>query len=313
MTVSERDLLEELGADAAEGEAELFAAEEEFESADALEGEDHLEGEDPLEAADALESEDGFDLLESEDGLEDALESEDGLEAEDAMLHAVSEALGAESEDEFFGKLFRGIKNIAKKVAPVVGKIARVAAPVLSVIPHPAAQVAAKVARVASRLRAEAEAAGAGTAGVVRLAAEAAAELAARDPRARPVVAGLVARQLVQSRGAAMSPAQRQRAVRQVAAAARTVTAAVGPKGLRALPKIAASVNRTAAAKGTPVAAKPKVLLRTAQRLAARPALAARLARPNPRVVRLVRSVGGVTAARSFRMHGPIEITIRPL
>jgi hypothetical protein len=309
MTASERDLLEELGADAAEGEAELFAAEEEFEA------EDMLEGEDALEAEDGLETEDPLEALEEEDALamEDDLEAEDGAASEEAMLQAVSEALAAESEDEFLGKLVRGIAKVAKRVAPVIGKVARAAAPVLSVIPHPAAQIAAKVARVASQLRAEAEAAGAGPAAVVQQATEAAAELAARDMRARPVVVGLVARQLLQNRGATLSPAQRLRAVRQVAAAARAVTRAVGPRGLRALPRIAASVNRTAAAKGTPAPARPKVLLRTAQRVAARPTLASRLAQPSPRALRIVRRLGVGAGSRTFRMRGPVEITIRTL
>lgn len=281
-TQSERDLLEELGADAAEGEAELFAAEAEFESGDALEAEDAATG-------------------------------EDGLEADDAMLRAVADALGAESEDEFFAKLVREIATVAERVAPVVGKVARVAAPVLSAIPHPAARVAAEIARLARHLRAQAEVAGLPAASVIRTAAETAAEPAARDPRARPVVTGLVARPIVQSRGAAMSPGQRQRAVRQVAAAARTVTAAVGPESLRALPKIAASVNRTAAAKGTPVTAKSEVFLRTAQRLAARPATVARLAQPSPNALRLARRVGAVPGTRTLRMRGPVEITIRPI
>jgi len=309
MTASERDLLEELGADAAEGEAELFAAEEEFEA------EDMLEGEDALETEDGLEAEDPLDALQEEDALEmeDGLEAEDGAAGEEAMLQAIGEALGAESEDAFFGKLVRGIAKVAKRVAPVVGQVARAAAPVLSLIPHPAAKIAAKVAGLASQLRAEAEAAGTGPAAVVQQATEAAAELAARDIRARPVVVGLVARQLLQSRGARLSPTQRLRAVRHVAAAARAVTRAVGPRGLRALPKIAASVNRTAMAKGTPVAARPKVLLRTAQRVAARPTLAARLARPSPRALDLARRLGVGAGNRTFRMRGPVEITIRTL
>jgi hypothetical protein len=131
MTASERDLLEELGADAAEGEAELFAAEEEFEA------EDMLEGEDALETEDGLEAEDPLDALEEEDAreMEDGLDAEDGAAGEEAMLQAIGEALGAEGEDAFFGKLVRGIATVAERVAPVVGQVARAAAPVLSLIP----------------------------------------------------------------------------------------------------------------------------------------------------------------------------------
>ena len=63
--------------------------------------------------------------------------------------------LGAEEDDEFFGKLIKGATNIIKKAAPVVGQIARGAAPILGMIPHPAAQVAGQVANVLGKLKAE--------------------------------------------------------------------------------------------------------------------------------------------------------------
>lgn len=311
MSVRERDLLEDLASEQAEGESQLFEAEDQFEAEDSYESEDpydsmEMEGEDPYESEDSYEGEDSW---ESEDPYESESEA-------DAFAGAIANALSAESEDEFFGKLVRGIASVAKRVAPVVGKVARVAAPILSAIPHPAAQVAAKVARVASQLRAEADMAGESEVSVVQRAAEAAAEMAARDPRARPVVVGLVTRQLVQQRGAGMSPAQRLQAVRRVNAAARSLTSTTGAAGLRALPRVAQSVNRTARAKGTPAAAKPKVLQRTVQRLAAKPQLVTRLAQPSHRAQGIVRRVGGGVANglggyRRLRLRGPVEITIR--
>ncbi|MCS6879355.1 MAG: hypothetical protein NZP72_13775 [Geminicoccaceae bacterium] len=301
MTQSDRDLLEELGAEAAEGESELFAAEEEFAS------------EDVVESTDGEQAQDLLEELEGEESFEEPIEAADEFAVEGHVIRAVGQALAAEGEDEFMGRLARGVAQAFRRAAPVVGKIARAAAPVLSAIPHPAAQIAAQVANLASQLRAEAETLGVAPVATVRRAAEVAAELAAREPRAMPVVAGLVARQLLQNRGVALSPAQRLAAVRRVMAAARSVSRAVGPEGVRALPKIAESVNRTAAAKGTPVAAKPAVLLRTAQRVAQRPDLAARLARPEPRALRLVRGIGGVDGQRKLRFAGPVEITIRAL
>jgi len=52
---------------------------------------------------------------------------------------------------------------------------------------------------------------------------------------------------------------------------------------MRALPKIIASVNRTAAANGTPISAKPKVVARAAARLAHNPPALQRLSAPSPR------------------------------
>jgi len=113
-------------------------------------------------ASDMIESESEMDPLESEmDGLEDYAEYgedsfdmfEDSLEAEDTSI--IGNALGAEEEDEFFGKLFSGAKRLIQKAAPVVGQIARGAAPILSMIPHPAAQAAGRVAGLLGKLRAE--------------------------------------------------------------------------------------------------------------------------------------------------------------
>jgi hypothetical protein len=305
----QRDLVEDLVTEHAEGESELFEGEDAFEAEEPFEAEDAYESDDAYESEDAYESDDAYESEDAYEG-EDAYASES--EAQDAFLSAAANALSAESEDEFFGKLVRGIGRVAKRVAPVIGRVARVAAPILSAIPHPAAQVAAKVARVASNLRAEAGLAGESEVAVVQRAAEAAAEMATRDARARPVVVGLVSRQLLQRQAATMTPAQRMQAVRRVNAAARSLTNAAGPAALRALPRIAQSVNRAAQAKGTPPAAKPRILQRAAQRLAARPQMAARLAQPNQRARRLVRTIGGI-GGRTWRTRGPVEITIRAL
>jgi hypothetical protein len=217
----------------------LFGEEEAFE-ADGLEAEDGLE-EDSLE--DSLES-DSLEF-EAEDGFEEDAFEEDGLEAEDALeaeaealIPALGAALSAESEDAFFGGLF----NAIKKAAPAVGRIAKVAAPILQSIPIPAAQVAGQIASMAGNLAGEAEEAGEGEDGVLQRAAEAAAEAAVVDRRARPVVVGLAARQVAKHHAATMPPAHRQHIVRQVNRVAKALTRAGGPRAIRALPKIAASV-----------------------------------------------------------------------
>jgi hypothetical protein len=143
-------------------------------------------------------------------------------EADEEIGRTLGSILGAEDEDEFFGKLFSAAKNIIKKAAPVVGKIAKGAAPILSMIPHPAAQVGSQVANVLGKLRAE----GASVEGAL----EAVAEVAIPDRRAVPIVAGLAARSVIKSKGATMPPGQRQQVARAMATAAKQLVANGGPR-----------------------------------------------------------------------------------
>jgi hypothetical protein len=77
--------------------------------------------------------------------------------------------------------------------------------------------------------------------------------------------------------------------VRHVNHAARVLTRAGGTQALRALPKIMASVNRTADARGTSVAGRMAVLRRSVQRVAQRPKLLRKLSQPTARSTRLGR------------------------
>jgi hypothetical protein len=168
---------------------------------------------------------------------------------------------------------------------------------------------------------------------------EAFAELAVTNRRALPIVSGLVTRTIIGPRGPMMSPAARRAAVRTVTQAARTLVQRGGPPAIRALPRIARTVRRTAAARGTPASARPQVVRRTASRVAANPRLAQRLARPLRRGQRIARAAigragGRGLAGRTFRplgsggsllgngrmgwppgravrLRGPVEITIR--
>ncbi|MGE7413254.1 hypothetical protein [Methylobacterium tarhaniae] len=309
MAINERELLEDLAYQEAEGAAEMYA--DDADSADFLDGHG-AEG----------EQEDGFDAGEAEWGGEeedgagfdgmDGYEAEaDGAEESDALEEVMASALMAEEEDEFFGKIVKGIRS----ALPVVGKIARAAAPVLSVIPHPAAQAAATAARMIGKLRAE----GASE----EEALEAVAELAARDRRALPVVAGLAARTVMKQSGAQLSAHQRRQAVRTMNRAAQTLVRQGGPSAVRALPKVARSVLRTTVSKGTPAALRPRVVASTAAKVSQNPALLRRLAQPSPRGQRLLRrlaSGGGLDQghrgygepgrSRTLRVSGPGEIRI---
>ena len=277
----EEELMEDLEYAEAEGAAEL---------------EDDLEEdyEDDLEAdyGDDLEADYGDDL---EAGYEDDFEEAD---LEDDLAFA----LAAEDSDEFFKRLFRGIRKVAGKVAPVIGRVARVAAPILSKIPHPYAQVAGRAAGLLSRLRAEGA--------TEEEALDAMAELAAVDRRAVPIVAGIAARTLVKRRGATMPRAQRKQIVRTMNRTAKTLVRRRGPKAIRALAKVTKSVNRTAAAKGTPIPVKPKVVQRTVARVAKSPTLTRKLSKPSPRAKRIVRTAVRGRMMRSYTISGPTRITI---
>lgn len=242
-------------------------------------------------------------------------------EAEESVSHTIASMLGAESEDEFLGNILRGAKNLVRKAAPIVGKIARGAAPILSLIPHPAAQGAAAVANVLGKLRAEGAS--------VEDALEAVAEMASRDTRALPVVAGLAARSVLKDSAARLPPAQRQQAARAVTRAAASLVAAGGPAAVRALPKVVASVRRTASSNRTPPAARPQVLARTVARLAQNPSALRDLARPSARARQMLASIsssngtashggyggaghfGGYRRTRRIRISGPATIFIR--
>lgn len=296
--MNEQELLEDLAYAESEGPADFSE-----DDADPWESdESDLETE-----TDALEDYGEADFSEfGADGSEhDMLFAEDGVEADPFLGGLLSNVLGAEDEDEFLGKLFKGVTNIVKRAAPVVGKIARAAAPVLSAIPHPYAQIGSKVANVLGKLKAE----GATTEDAL----EAVAEIAVRDRRAVPVVAGLAARTLVKNRGATMSSAQRRSAINNATRAAKTLISRGGPQAIRALPRVAKSVRRATASKGTPPAVRSQVLQRTAAKVASKPALLQRLSRPSPVGQSVVQRAGGGVSGggyRTYNVSGPARISI---
>ncbi|MCG7981949.1 MAG: DUF5102 domain-containing protein [Candidatus Thiodiazotropha lotti] len=243
----------------------------------------------------------------------DAFEFED---ADEALDDVMAYALGAEDADEFFGRLFKKLKSVGKKVvrgikkaAPVVGKIAGGISKVAKMIPHPYAQAIGRVAgvvnkgaRLAQRLRME----GASE----EEALEAFAEMASKDTRAIPMVAGLTAKTILKSKSARLSPAARKRVVKQMKGAAKNLVRKRGPKAIRALPKIAKSVKRNAAVKGTPSVTALKVVRRTANKVAKSPALTRKLAKPSVKAKRTVKKAGADGKGRSYVIQGPARITI---
>jgi hypothetical protein len=125
MAVTEQEMLEDLAYTESEGPADM--GDDDW---DRLGEEDDFDG---LEGEDEFATEDyGEDMF-----AKDSLEAEEAEEAEESVASQLGAMLGAEDEDEFFGKLLGGIKSLAKKAAPFVGKLARGAGPILSMIPHP--------------------------------------------------------------------------------------------------------------------------------------------------------------------------------
>jgi hypothetical protein len=303
MAVNEQDMLEDLAYAEAEGPSDLL----EEDGADSWDRSEGAESEEFSFAEEDMfgEGDPGEDPADPYESEEDSLFAEDGAEG-DQLLGALSSVLGAEEEDEFFGKIVRAVK----KAMPVVGNIARLAGPALRMIPHPAAQAAGQIANVLGKLRAE----GASTEDAL----ETVAELAVRDRRAIPVVAGLAARAVLKNRAASMSLPQRRQAVKGAVRAAQTLVQQGGPRAIRALPKVARSVRRTAAAKGTPASVRAKVLQRTAAKVAQNPRLLQKLARPSPRAQALLRRAwgGGFTGdyggsqTRELTISGPARISI---
>ena len=320
MSALENEMFEDLAYDEAEGMSEFydeslgmdesdyydedevnddFDDEDEFEAASSYE--DDFEDSDDFEDFDDFEEFEGFS---EHDGFDESDEFDD--EDEDAMDSVMAFALDSEDTDEFFKKLFRGAKKFAKKAvkvarkaAPIIGKIGRIAAPILSKLPFPQAQLAARLAKLAGRLRAE----GASENEV----AEAMAEIATKDKRALPIIAGLTAQTILKGKGRSMSFKARKKVVKDMKKAAKVLVSKRGPKAIRALPKIVKSVKRSTANKGTPSIVKTKIVKNTAIKVAKSPTLTRKLAKPS---VKAKIAVKKVAKARSYTIAGPAKITV---
>jgi len=301
------DYMEDLGYDEyeAEGASDMFEGAEGFEEYDSADEQD-LGGEEGFDDGFEEEFDEGFEegLEEGFDEFEDYGEESADAGDEEAFEEAMAFALGAEDTDEFFRRIARGIR----RVAGTVGRVARVAAPIARLIPHPYAQVAARGLGLLGRLRAE----GASE----EEAMDAFAELAAYDESAVPIAAGIAARTLARGRAARMPLPVRRILVRSMTRAANTLTARRGPHAIRALPRIARSVRRNAAVRRTPMRVIPRIVTRTAANVVRNPQLTRRLIRPMPAATKRVRqilshrSIGVRTGGRVFTLQGPVRISI---
>ncbi len=342
----EESMFDDLAFDEAEGASDSYDEYDEADEADgydeADEGDEYDEGDegdegDEYETA-SFDEMDGGDELDEGDGFDEGDESD-----EDAWDEMMANALGAEDSDEFFRRIGRGIRRVAgavRRAAPTIGRIARAVAPVASLIPGVGTAIGG-VANVVGQLMAD-EAS-------EDEAMDAFAELAVRNRTAIPLAAGLAARRILGPAAARMPAAARLQAVRTVRRAATQLVNRGGPTAIRALPRIANSVRRTAVARRTPPSVRPRVLAGTVRRVAGRaPGLRRRLTRPLAAGRRIVartaaavragaaparnigrvagqalgglgglgglgRGIGGaVGGRRRIVIRGPVSISIRP-
>ncbi len=273
----EEELMDDLFYEDAEGAAEMLEEGDEFEDYDAFEDAE-LEAEEEWEGAEEDYFEDEFEGegFEEFEGYGDDYAEEAEEEFEDAMAYA----LGAEDTDEFLGKVFSRIKRVAGRVGRVVGRVARRVSPIAKWIPGPWGRVASMGLGLLGRLRAEGA--------TEEEALEAFAELAAKNPRARPIVAGLVARTLVKRKGARLPLSIRKKMVKDISKAIKTLTRTRGKRAVRAIVPITKSVKRTAIAKRTPATVRAKILKRAAMKVAKSPKLIKKLSKPSPRAKAVV-------------------------
>ena len=294
----EDSMFDDLAFDEAEGASDSYDEFDEADEADGYEEADEGDEYDEAEEGDEYETAsydemDGGDAYDEGDEFDEGDGFDEGAEGdEEAWDEAMAYALGAEDSDEFIRRIARGVRRAAtavRRAAPTIGRIARAVAPVAGLIPGVGTAIGG-VANVVGQLMAD-EASEEET-----LAAF--AELAVRNRAAIPLAAGLATRRVLGPAAARMPQAARVQAVRTVRRAANQLVARGGPTAIRALPRIANSVRRTAVARRTPPLVRPRVLAGTARRVAGRqPNLRRQLTRPLPAGRRVIQRTAAAVRA----------------
>jgi hypothetical protein len=254
-----------------------------FDEADALEDLAEPYGADPL---------DPFEIDDAGEGVEF-----DAAEVMDELEDAVTEALDADDADEFLGNLWKGIRGVAKKVAPIVSKVA-------PFVPIPGAALIGKAADIVSQVAAdEADEFDAFDA-MIDVADEADSfDLAA------PVVAGLAIRKAV-PQAPLLPPEHRKQLVKATAAATRHIARRHGPAAAAALPAIVKHARRVAVQRGAPARRLPHLVRQTAAKVAQSPQLVRRFARASSAMRTAPGMAGGIGLGgrgvrRRRRAYGP--------
>jgi hypothetical protein len=279
--------------DEAEGESQFEEYEEGFEE-DGAEDDSFMTqvvGGSPVIAnrADA----DGFEQVDELSDLgEESWDESDSLEA------AVADALEADSSDEFVRRL--------RRVGRTIGRVARTIAPIARAIPLPQAQAVARVASIAGRLLAD----GADEMDLLDELTDQFEDGGDLDAAA-PVLAALSIRRTMPRVGQ-LSRTTRQRLVRGVTQATRTLARTQGAQGVRATARILQNVQRSVRQQRIPARALPRAVQQTAARIASNPAAVARLAGRTTTAGRYAHAshcprCGGT---RTLHLRGPVRIII---
>jgi hypothetical protein len=222
---------------------------------------------------DELEEAEGADDLEEFDELEEGpehLEEADELESEaeaDEFEEAMTDALEAEDDDEFFG----GFMKTLRKIGRGVGSVARVVAPIASAIPIPQAQLIGRAANLIGDVLADE--------GDEMDALDELADSADDEDamvKLAPAVATLAIRKAVRQIARVPRP-QRRQVVRAVTAATRHVVRAHGPRAIAAMPAIVHHARRIAVRHRLPISRLPQLIRRTAAAAVRSPQVARKL------------------------------------
>lgn len=223
-------------------------------------GGDGFDEYDELDEADAYDAAAEFDAGDDGEGFAEDL---------DAMEEAVADAMEAVDGDEFFRRLGR----IARTVGRGVGSVARVVAPIASMIPLPQAQLIGRIANVAGRLLAD----GADDFEAFDEFVEALDEEAL--DAAAPVLAGMVIRRALPNVARAPRPVRRA-AVREVTRAVRTVARRQGPRAARAVARAVRATRRIAQRRRLAPRQTVQAVRTVVRRVVQRPQVVRRLAAP---------------------------------
>lgn len=305
----ESDVMDDLFYDSAEGPSEMGYADE-FDEFDAYsEFDAYDEFEDEFDEFDGYDGYEGFldEYDELEDYADEAYDEEDLMEA---MEDIVADALDADDTDEFFKKLWRGIKRfgkkawgVAKRVGRGIGKVARIAAPILSKIPLPWTQAIGRIAGIAGKLMAD----GADEFEAIDVLADY-ADYEDLDA-AIPVIAGLTIRKTMPS--IKYKPKSvRKRLVKSVSQATKKVVSRQGPKAAKAMPAVVQTAKKVARQTRQPLT---KAIARTATKVAKSPATTRRMALPVIKKAKggMTKLGGCPTCGKKYTLRGPVTISIK--
>ena len=223
--------------------ADEFDEADEADEAEAFEEADELDEADEYEEADEFDDTDGYEAAEAYDAAEE-------YDATDELEEAMTDALEAESEDEFFG----GFGKILRRVGKTVGSVARRVAPIAKLIPLPQAQLIGRAADMIGNVLADE--------GDEFDSLDALADLAEEEDgfdALSPVVAGLAIRGALKHKAAHLPREHRRQLVMTVTAATKHIGRKHGAAAAIAAPAIVRAARKIVLRRRLPVSELPRV------------------------------------------------------